>query len=111
MLDGVRIGFVGSGAMAEAIIKGLLDRRLVTAEHISAAGPRPERGEELRERYGVAVTTDNTASVAGASIVVLAVKPQMLGRVMPAVKGGIAGDALVLSIVAGARIAVIEHGL
>ncbi|MFI5168113.1 MAG: pyrroline-5-carboxylate reductase [Thermoanaerobaculales bacterium] len=111
MLDGVRISFVGAGAMAEAMIKGLLDRRLVTADHITAAGPRLERGVELRERYRVAVTTDNTASVAGAGIVVLSVKPQMLGRVMPALKGGIAGDALVLSIVAGARMAVIEHGL
>lgn len=111
MLDGVHISFVGAGSMAEAMIKGLIDRRLVTAEHIMAAGPRPERGVELHERYGVAVTTDNTTSVAGAGVVVLAVKPQMLGRVMPALKGCIAGDALVLSIVAGARMAVIEHGL
>jgi len=111
MLDGVRIGFVGSGAMAEAMIKGLLDRRLVTPERITAAGPRPERGAELRERYGIAVTTDNAASVAGAGVVVLSVKPQMLGRVMPALKGAIAPDALVLSIVAGARMAIIEHGL
>ena len=111
MLDGVGITFVGAGAMAEAMIKGLLDRRLVTPDRIVAAGPRAERGTELRERYGVLTTADNRASVEGAGIVVLSVKPQMLVRVMPALRDHIAGDALVLSIVAGARISVIEHGL
>jgi len=111
MLDGIRISFVGGGAMAEAMVKGLLDRRLVEPDRIVAAGPRPERGAELRERYGIEVTTDNRAAVEGAGVVVLAVKPQMLGKVMPALKGRVAADALVLSIVAGARIGVIEHGL
>jgi pyrroline-5-carboxylate reductase len=111
MLSGVRIGFVGAGAMAEAMIKGLLDRRLVPPEAIAASGPRAERGAELRERYGIGVTSDNAACVEGAGVVVLAVKPQVLDRVMPALVGAIAPDALVLSIIAGARIEVLQRGL
>lgn len=111
MLKNVRVAFVGSGAMAEAMIRGLLAKNLVEPSRIIASGPRRARGEELQKKYAIAVTTDNRAAVEGAEVVVLAVKPQMLPHVLSGLKGHIAPDALVLSIIAGARIATIEHGL
>ena len=105
-----KIAFIGSGAMAEAMIAGLIRQNLAKAEELFAAGPRPERGEELQTRYGVKPFTDNSQAVHGADIVVLSVKPQRLSDVMKGLKG-IRPEALVLSIVAGATFKKISAGL
>jgi pyrroline-5-carboxylate reductase len=97
--------------MAEAMIKGVLDRELVTADHIIASGPRAERGEELAARYGIRVTTDNREAACAADIVVLSIKPQVLPPVLQELRGVVPPEALVLSIVAGARIAAIAQGM
>jgi pyrroline-5-carboxylate reductase len=111
MLTESRIAFIGSGAMAEAVISGLLQQKIAHAENLVAAGPREERGRALCERYGVMATTDNAQAVHGADVVVLSVKPQVLPKAMPALRGRIKPDALVLSIVAGAQIETITSGL
>ena len=111
MLNDIDFAFVGSGVMAEAMIRGLTAQAGVPGDRITASGPRAERGEELRSRYGVRPTTDNLAGLDGAQIVVLSVKPQVLHGVMEQLSGRIAPDALVLSIVAGARIEAISHTL
>lgn len=94
--------------MAEAMIKGLLRQKLVTPAQIVASGPRPERGQELDGRYGVDVTTDNVAAVRGADVVVLSTKPQVLCRVLEELAGHAPPQALVLSIVAGAKMDTIQ---
>src|SRR5438132_1433409 len=111
MLADARIGFVGSGAMAEAMIEGLLKKNIAQAHNISAAGPREERARALEERFKIGGTTDNVQAVTGAQLVVLSVKPQVLPLVLPGLRGRIASDALVLSIVAGARIDTMITGL
>ena len=105
------IAFVGSGAMAEVMIKGLLGKGMAEPARIWASGPRPERAAALTERYGVHGTTDTRAAVAAARIVVLAVKPQTLPKVLKQLKGSIRADHLVLSIIAGARMADIGAAL
>ncbi len=109
MLD-KRIAFIGPGVMAEAMIAGLLRQKLATPENLIAAGPRAERGEQLSRQYGIQCTTDNSAAVSQADVVVLSVKPQRLSEVMKGL-GGIRPEALVLSIVAGASIKKIGAGL
>ncbi|HUI88361.1 MAG TPA: pyrroline-5-carboxylate reductase [Anaerolineales bacterium] len=104
------IAFIGSGAMAEAMIAGLIRQKLAKPEELSASGPRPERGEELKGKYGVKPFTDNSQAVHQADVVVLSVKPQRLTHVMKSLKG-IRPDALVLSIVAGASFKKISVGL
>ena len=111
MLNDIRFAFVGSGVMAEAMIKGLTTKASVPAGRITASGPRPERGDEMTARYGVCATTDNLAAIDGAQIVVLSVKPQVLHGVMEQLAGQIASGALVLSIVAGARLEAITDTL
>ncbi len=111
MLKATGIAFVGSGVMAEAMIKGMLDRGLVTPEQIIASGPRPRRAEELHEHYGIKGTTDNRECVGDADLVVLSVKPQVLPAVLPELKDHIRPEALVMSIIAGARISSIRRGL
>jgi pyrroline-5-carboxylate reductase len=111
MLTGKTIAFVGSGIMAEAMIRGLLRQELVEPSQIIASGPRVERGQELVDRYGVRVTTDNVEGVQGADLVVLSTKPQVLGQVLTELTGRVAHDPLVLSIVAGAKMSAIERAL
>ena len=108
-LDGTTIAFIGSGTMAEAMINGIVLQELMPPNAITGSGPRPERGEELHQRYGINVATDNAAAAEQRQIVVLSVKPQVLPRVLSELVGHIAPEALVLSIVAGAKIDTI-HG-
>lgn len=105
-----KITFIGPGVMAEAMIAGLLRQKLADPKNIIASGPREERGEELRKKYDIKVTTDNTSAVHEADVVVLSVKPQRLSEVMKGLKG-IRPGALVLSIIAGATIKKIGTGL
>ncbi len=97
--------------MAEAMIRGLLERHLVEPLQIVASGPRPLRGRELQERYDIRTTTDNREAAEQAHIVVLSVKPQVLPKVLPELRGHLQPGVLILSIVAGARIRSIMHGL
>ncbi|HEX5838695.1 MAG TPA: pyrroline-5-carboxylate reductase [Anaerolineales bacterium] len=105
-----KIAFIGPGAMAEAIIAGLLRKKLAMPENIIASGPREERGIELNKKYGIQSTTDNAQAAAIADVVVLSVKPQRLSEVMKGLKG-IRPDALLLSIIAGASMKKIGAGL
>jgi pyrroline-5-carboxylate reductase len=111
MLEESNVAFIGAGVMAEAVIKGLLAKNLVAPARITAADVRPERGRELTERYAVAFTADNRAAVEGADLIVLSVKPQILPQALPSISGRIPKGALVLSIVAGAKISTLAEGL
>jgi pyrroline-5-carboxylate reductase len=111
MLADRRIALIGAGMMGEAMIAGLLDQQLVTPDQITATGPREERRVELRDRFGLHVTEDNRDAAEGADIIVFALKPQMLPRVLPTLRGAVHPDDLVLSIVAGTPIATIRDTL
>lgn len=106
----MKIAFIGPGVMAEAMIAGLLRKKLAKPENITAAGPREERERELQKRYGIKTTTDNASAASHADVVVLSVKPQRLTEVMKGLKG-IRPEALVLSIIAGANMKKIGSGL
>jgi pyrroline-5-carboxylate reductase len=104
MFEGERFAFIGPGVMAEAMLAGLLARAGVNPDRVTASGTRPERLRELGERYGISTTTDNREAASAATVVVLSVKPQSLPGVLEGLHGGIPAGALVLSIVAGARL-------
>ncbi len=106
-MEGQRIAFIGSGVMAEVMINGLLTRGVTSPERIFAAGPRQERAEQLLATYGVRATTDNVEAAENADIVVLSVKPQTLAKVLRQIRASIRQEHLVMSIIAGARMATI----
>ncbi len=101
MLTDKKLGFIGSGIMAEAIILGLLKKGLVQAGNICCSDPYVARGKELEATYGVSSTTDNARAVEGADIVVLSVKPQVLPDVIATLRGKVRGNQLLISILAG----------
>ena len=106
-MDGQRIAFIGSGVMAEVMINGLLTRGVTAPDRIWAAGPRQERAEQLLAAYGVRATTNNVEAAENADIVVLSVKPQTLAKVLKQIRSSIRQEHLVMSIIAGARMATI----
>ena len=106
-----RIAFVGSGVMAEVMIRGLLAHGLASPDHLWAAGPRPERAEQLSREHGVHGTTDTLEAVAAADLIVLSIKPGALGKVLRQIRGAVRPEQVVMSIVAGARMAAIGQAL
>ena len=111
MLRDARLCFIGSGAMGEAIIGGLLNKKTVEAQRIIASDPVERRRQEMAARFGISAVADNSEAVKGAGIVILAVKPQVLPAVLRELRGHVEKDALVLSIVAGARATAIARSL
>jgi len=111
MFTDITIGFIGSGNMAEAMIKGILRQELVPSENIFAADPRKERLDYLVDKYNIRTSTDNRKVAQTADLLVLSIKPQVLPKVMKGINLDVRSDALVLSIIAGARISVIVEGL
>jgi pyrroline-5-carboxylate reductase len=107
----LKIAFIGSGTMAGAMIAGLLREKLAKPENLFASDPREERGEELREKYGIKPYNNNLLAVKDADVVVLSIKPQRLNGVLAEMRGKIPANALVLSIIAGATIEKISTGL
>jgi pyrroline-5-carboxylate reductase len=96
--------------MAEAMISGLLADR-VPPSALVASHPRRERREFLATQHGIRSVSRNVDALSEAEIVVLAVKPQMLGRVMRELRGALAAEQVVLSIVAGATLRSLTVGL
>lgn len=111
MQNQARFAVIGPGVMAEAMISGLIQNKVTEPANITAAGPRPERGEELVSAYGIHYTVQNSEAARDADIVILSVKPQRLRAVLAGLRGQIKPEALVLSIVAGASIQTISRGL
>lgn len=103
--------FIGAGAMGEAMIGGLLRHDLVAAEAVTACDPDEGRLKAVEQRFGVRTSGDNRAAVREAGLVVLSVKPQVLPALCGDLRGALRPEALVVSIVAGARIESISGGL
>jgi pyrroline-5-carboxylate reductase len=99
-----RIAFVGAGNMASSIIGGLIASGHC-ADHISAADPFPASLDRLREIAPVAVHSNNASAVAGADIIILAVKPQVMAEATDSIAVAVqTRGSLVISIAAGVTI-------
>ncbi len=106
-----KIAFIGAGNMAEALIKGLIASGTEQPTEITGTGRRRERLAELEKSYGIRTSTENTATAAWADIVVLAVKPQAMGKILDQVAPVIDPQKLVISVAAGVPIAALERRL
>ena len=107
----MRVGIIGAGVMAEAMIAGLLADRAVAPDRLLASHPRRERRDALAERHGIHPVAANRDALADGDVIVLAVKPQMLARVMRDLRGRLDPGQVVVSIVAGATIRSLTEGL
>lgn len=105
-----RISFIGGGNMARSIIGGLVAEGFAPGD-LLVSGPRLATLAALGEQFGVALGTDNRQACAGADVLVLAVKPQVMRGVCEALAGAIDNKTLVISVAAGIPLASLERWL
>ncbi|MEM6730819.1 MAG: pyrroline-5-carboxylate reductase [Myxococcota bacterium] len=100
-----RIAFVGAGNMGGALLSGILKADLVPSEQVTASTPEKEQLAALAQKHpGLVTTANNKEAVGSADIVVIAVKPQIIEKVLSEISGVVPRDALVLSVAAGVPI-------
>jgi pyrroline-5-carboxylate reductase len=97
------IGFIGSGNMAEALIKGIITARLYKPANIFISDIRPQRLKQLAKKYKVKPAKDNRDLASKADIIVLSIKPQSMTEALGSIKDAISGRKLVISIAAGVK--------
>jgi pyrroline-5-carboxylate reductase len=106
----MQIGIVGAGTMAEAIIKGILGKELCEPDRLVASAPREERRTFLQYEYGIRTVQSNTEAVAGASTVILCVKPQTVPTVLKELKSALDESQALVSVAAGVSLGTLEQG-
>ena len=107
--EAVQVAFLGGGNMARALIQGLL-RQGMSASRIRVGEPSSEPRAALQREFGVQVTPANEQAIAGARLVLLAVKPQLLRSVLEPLRSQLQqARPLLLSIAAGVRLADLER--
>lgn len=107
----MKVAFIGGGVMGEVILSAVLDKGLASPQAVSVSDVSEARRQYLKQKYAVTALGDNRQVAGRGDIVVLAIKPQNLTEVMAGLNGCFGPAQLVLSIVAGARIATLSHGL
>ncbi|NIA08676.1 MAG: pyrroline-5-carboxylate reductase [Nitrospiraceae bacterium] len=105
------LGFIGGGQMAEALIKGVLSKKLLQPNQIQASDPSEVRRNHLKETYNIETTQNNREVVQASEAIVLAVKPQVMAVVLEDIRPYIKKSHLVISIAAGITLVFLEKGL
>jgi len=99
----ISIALIGGGNMARGIVGGLLGQG-ANPTQITVAEPNEPGRLNLQRDFGIDTTADNTAAVAVARVVILAVKPQLMSEVVRALAPALqTGKPLVISVAAGIR--------
>ncbi len=111
MVINMKIGVIGLGNMAKAMIAGMLNKKMARGEEIMGSDKMPEAREFAKSKYGIQVTDDNQKVAEFAEVLILAVKPQMINGVLQEISNAITQETLVISIAAGVTIARLESFL
>ena len=106
-----KIGFIGSGKMASAIIKGLIKTGFTKSENIQATQAETERLEEKSRELGVRIILDNKELVKACDVIFIATKPNQVIGVLEEIFPFINSDKLVVSIAAGVTTSKLENNL
>src|SRR2546423_1704729 len=104
-----KIAILGGGRIGEALLSGLLSSGWREASEIVITNRGAERVAELHERYGVDATADNAAAIAGAGIIVVAVKPQDIDALLADIGVRLTPEQTVVSVAAAIPTAYIEE--
>ncbi|MDA8211077.1 MAG: pyrroline-5-carboxylate reductase [Clostridia bacterium] len=108
VLNGKSIGFIGAGAMAGALLSGLVKAKLVNPENLFASDIHKEQLERLASKLGINTCSANKELVGKVDIVLLAVKPQVMAEVLEEIRTVAKPDQLFISIAAGITITFLE---
>ncbi len=97
----MKIGFIGGGNMAAALIKGMRGKGHGAWEEILVSEPREDRRKYLEQTYGIKTTASNKEVASSCNIIILAVKPQNMESVLDEIADVVTEDKTVVSIAAG----------
>ena len=103
MVVSKKIGFIGAGKMADALIGGIVKKEISSVENIFASDKVKERLDYLQKKIGINVFDSNIETVKISDIIFLSIKPQDFSLVLPEIKDYITPDKLVISIAAGIK--------
>ena len=103
-----KIGFIGCGKMASAIIGGVIASNYLPKENIMAAEINEEKAAEKSKELGIKVITDNNELVNSVDVVFVATTPNFVEGVLNGIKSSVTKDKLVVSIAAGVTTRFIE---
>ena len=108
MLTNKKLGFIGGGNMTEALLKGLLASSSVGPKDILVSDLLSDRLEYLNKEYKVKITDDSRKLVQKSDILILAVKPQVVGKVLESFSDVVDKHKIIISVAAGVSINFIE---
>jgi pyrroline-5-carboxylate reductase len=111
MLKDMKLAVVGAGKLGEALIKGLLEARVIEVSNIIVTAGHQQKLDKLRERFGVAGTLSNRMAVESADIIILSVKPQTVPLVVTEISDALRPSQLLISVAASVSAAFIEKHL
>ncbi|MFP4296937.1 MAG: pyrroline-5-carboxylate reductase [Spirulinaceae cyanobacterium] len=105
----IQLSFIGGGVMGEALLSRLIERGLYQAETILVCDRTPDRLQQLQQQYGVQTSTNNAEAMA-AEVVMLAIKPQVLDKVVAQLNetNSVKSQSLIVSILAGVPLSRLE---
>lgn len=105
---GGKVGFIGAGNMASALIKGIIKSELYSPGMMKASDTDPDKIIKLYEDYGVEGISSNGDLVKLCDIIILSVKPQVINEVLEDIKDNTRNDHVIISIAAGIKIDTIQ---
>lgn len=103
-----KIGFVGGGAMAEAIVNGIIQAKLLSPTDIYVADHKQDRCLELKEKYDIHADVNLDSFLSEIDILVLAIKPQVAQIAIKEVLAKVTDTTIIVSVVAGLNLATLE---
>jgi len=106
-----KIGFIGGGKMGEALINGILRAGLSSSDKIMVSDVDKKRLQILEKEAGIKTAQDNKKITSDSDIIILAVKPNMMGSVLDELNSEITSKHLIISIAAGIPLSFIESSL
>ena len=105
----MKIGFIGLGNMAKAMIGGMLDQGIVTAEEIIGSARTEATRKKMEKEFGITTVERNRQVAECAEVLALAVKPVFFPEVIGEIKDAADGERLIISIAAGKTMEWIEN--
>jgi len=106
-----KLAVLGTGKLGGILLRAYLKQGLFKAENVTATVKHSEKAAKLAKEMGIATSTENRSAVRGADIVLLGVKPQVIGDVLQEISGELNPDALVISVAASVPTSYIEQRL
>ncbi len=104
-----KVGFIGCGKMASAIIKGVISSGFIPKENLKGSEVNPEIAQNAQNRLGITVITDNKALAIDSDVIFVATKPNYVAQVLEEIKSELTPEKLIVSIAAGVSTSKIEN--